>query len=211
MLVDDHAVVREGLRTLLELDETIEVTRVAGTVSEALRDLPLGDTDIIVTDLSMPDQSGLRLIEAAKEKYPSIPVIVLSMHSEGQMVVDAIRAGANAYLTKSASRANLVEAIRAVQQGESYIQASVTLPLVQVLRAGTQVGCSELTAREKEILSLASKGQNNQRIAKELMLSISTVKTHMRSVFNKLEAKDRTQAVLEAVRRGLVRVPGAER
>ena len=208
MLVDDHNVVRLGVKHVLELEPNILVVAEACNAEEARRLAKSCECDIIVTDLSLPDQDGILLITDLKQILPNVPIIVLTMHGDDRMVVDALKAGASGYLTKNATRAELLSAVEAVASGGHYIQPSVAAPVLKELRKENEPNGDEaITNREREILLLAATGLNNQEIALSLMLSVSTVKTHMRSLLFKLDANDRTQAVLEAVRRGIAPAP----
>jgi DNA-binding NarL/FixJ family response regulator len=206
MIVEDHEIVREGFKALLELDLRLKVVAEASCALEALNIIPKINADVVLVDLSLPDQTGIWLIERLQSLFPDLAMIVLTFHNEDQMVVQALRAGARGYLTKNASRLELMAAIAAVRQGGNYIQPSVALPVLQVLRSTAN---EIVTTREREILLQAANGHNNQQIAQELSLSVSTVKTHLRAIFGKLDVADRTQAVLEAVRRGIIPSPGS--
>jgi DNA-binding NarL/FixJ family response regulator len=206
LLVDDHKVVRLGVKHLLEIEDHLTVVAEASSAEEALSWARTGSCDIVITDLSLQDQDGIWLIGALKQVLPGVPVIVLTMHSDDRMVLEALKAGACGYVTKSATREELLAAVEAAGAGENYIHPSVAAPIFKVLRSegGNEDG---MTNREREIILLAASGLNNHEIALSLMLSVSTVKTHMRAILGKLDAKDRTQAVLEAVRRGIVPAP----
>ena len=207
MLVDDHTIVREGLKSLLELSSNITVVAEASTAQEALRLIQLFEVDLVLVDLSLPDHTGIWLIERLQARQPQLAMVVLTFHCEDEVVVQALRAGARGYLTKNATKAELLAAVTAVCNGGNYIQPSVALPVLQILRSSPSAN-DVVTPRERDILELAVHGHNTQQIGQQLSLSVSTVKTHLRGLFAKLGVNDRTQAVLEAVRRGIVPSPG---
>jgi NarL family two-component system response regulator LiaR len=205
LLVDDHAVVREGLRTFLELQDGIAVVgeaedgRQAVTAAEELR------PDVILMDLVMPVLDGVGAMRELRQKLPSCRVIVLTSFGEDERLLPAIQAGAAGYLLKNVQPKELARAVRAAHNGEALIDPMIAARLVEALAqpAGEEPR-DELTPREREVLELIGKGLSNKRIALELGVSEKTVKTHVGHLLAKLGVTDRTQAALHAVRTGLL-------
>ncbi|PZS12358.1 MAG: DNA-binding response regulator [Solirubrobacterales bacterium] len=207
LVVDDHAVVREGLRTFLALQDGIEVVGEAADGEEAVAQAQRLAPDVILMDLVMPRLDGVGAMRALRASAPESRVIVLTSFLEDDRLLPAIRAGAAGYLLKNVEPAELARAIRAARAGEVLIDPSVAARLVQAigepLASGTP-GPERLTRREREVLELIAAGRSNKRIALELEVSEKTVKAHVGHVLAKLGVSDRTQAALLAVRDGLV-------
>lgn len=207
LVVDDHAVVREGLRTFLALQDGIEVVGEAVDGEEAVAQAQRLAPDVILMDLVMPRLDGVGAMRALRASAPESRVIVLTSFLEDDRLLPAIRAGAAGYLLKNVEPAELARAIRAARAGEVLIDPSVAARLVQAigepLASGTP-GPERLTRREREVLELIAAGRSNKRIALELEVSEKTVKAHVGHVLAKLGVSDRTQAALLAVRDGLV-------
>lgn len=209
VLVDDHTILRESLKTLLEVDKTIMVIAQAQTAEEGLEKLTLMDCDAALVDITLPGKDGMWLVRELRNRKPELPVLMLSMHVDDKTVLSALEAGANGYMPKSANYREILAAIDEVCDGRSYIHSSVAASVLRGLRKKvTEPSASPpggpLTPREKEILSLAAQGLNSQGIADKLFLSVSTVKTHLRGLYRKLDVSDRTQAVLVGIQRGLI-------
>jgi DNA-binding NarL/FixJ family response regulator len=205
LIVDDHAVVREGLRAFLELQDGIEIAGEAGDGEEALEQALALRPDVILMDLVMPKLDGVGAMRALRERAPDSRVIVLTSFLDDDRLLPAIQAGAAGYLLKNAEPAELARAIRAARGGETIIDGAVASRLVQALADGRRSTADQtLTRREREVLELIARGRSNKRIALELEISEKTVKTHVGHVLAKLGVSDRTQAALVAVREGLV-------
>jgi two-component system, NarL family, response regulator LiaR len=207
LLVDDHAVVREGLRAFLELQDGIEVVGEAGDGEEAVTEASRLEPDVILMDLVMPKLDGVGAMRRLREVVPSARVVVLTSFLEDQRLLPAIQAGAAGYLLKNTEPAELARALRAAHKGEAIIDPTVAARLVSALADGSRTGRDErdqLTRREREVLELIVRGRSNKRIALELGIAEKTVKTHVGHVLAKLGVTDRTQAALLAVREGLV-------
>jgi two-component system, NarL family, response regulator LiaR len=205
LVVDDHAVVREGLRGFLELQEGIEVVGEAvdgqDAVEVATRLLP----DVILLDLVMPRLDGVAAMRFLRESVPDARVIVLTSFLDDETLLPALRSGAAGYLLKNAEPQELVRAVRAAHAGEALLDPVVAARLMETLAAdGSRGPLDRLTPREREVLVLIARGFPNKRIARELTLSEKTVKTHVGHVLAKLGVSDRTQAAVIAVRAGLV-------
>jgi NarL family two-component system response regulator LiaR len=204
LIVDDHAVVRQGLRTFLELQADIEVIGEASdgleAVAQAQRFLP----DVVLMDLVMPQMDGIEATRQIRALSPSTKVVVLTSFAEDQKVFPSIKAGAFGYLLKNVTPADLIKAIRATHEGEPQLNAEIARKLMQEFSTRTSEPVSdELTQREMEVLHLVSRGLSNREIARELVLSEKTVKTHVSNILSKLHLADRTQAAIYALKEGL--------
>ena len=206
LVVDDHAVVRQGLRTFLELQDDIEVVGEAADGDEALAAAAALEPDVILMDLVMPNLDGVSAIERLRELAPATRVIVLTSFLDEDKVLPAVRAGAAGYLLKDVQPAELVRAIRMVDRGEALLHPAVAARVMRELAAdGARAERHELlTSRELEVLALLARGRANKAIAFELGVAEKTVKTHVGNILAKLGLSDRTQAALYAVREGLV-------
>jgi DNA-binding NarL/FixJ family response regulator len=200
MIVDDHPVVREGLRGMLEADPGITVVGEAASGDEAVvRAGELGP-DVILMDLRMPDGDGVSATSRILANRPESRVIVLTTYETDQDIVRAVEAGAAGYLLKDTSRADLLAAIFSAARGETVLSPSVATRLVTRMRAPAT---ESLSPREAEVLSLVARGLTNAEIGRALFISETTVKTHLLRVFGKLGVSDRTAAVTTALDRGL--------
>jgi DNA-binding NarL/FixJ family response regulator len=207
LLVDDHAVVREGLRAFLQLQDGIEVVGEAADGVEAVAQATRLQPDVILMDLVMPNLDGVGAMRRLRESVPSARVVVLTSFLEDQRLLPAIQAGAAGYLLKNTEPVELVRAVRAAQAGDAIIDPTVAAHLVSALaddRKTARDRADQLTRREREVLELIVRGRSNKRIALELGIAEKTVKTHVGHVLAKLDVTDRTQAALLAVREGLV-------
>jgi DNA-binding NarL/FixJ family response regulator len=203
LVVDDHAVVREGLRTFLELQDGIEVAGEAADGEEAIEAAERLGPDVVLMDLVMPALDGLAAMRVLRERVPGARVIVLTSFADDDKLLPALRAGAAGYLLKNAEPQELARAVRAAHAGEALLDPHVAARLVDAL-AGEKEPLDQLTPREREVLQLIGLGFSNKRIAQELRLSEKTVKTHVGHVLAKLGVDDRTQAAVFAVRAGLI-------
>ena len=209
LITDDHAVVREGLRAFLELQDGLEVVGEAADGEEAVARAQQLWPDVILMDLVMPGLDGVAAMRRLRAAAPHSRVIVLTSFLDDDRLMPAIEAGAAGYLLKDVAPAQLAEAIRIAHAGETMISPAVATRLVQAIadRAEHAPGPGDpgLTRREQEVLELLAQGYANKRIALELGIAEKTVKTHVGHVLAKLGAADRTQAAVHAVREGLVR------
>jgi NarL family two-component system response regulator LiaR len=206
LVVDDHAVVRPGFRTFLELQGDIEVVGEAADGEQALAAVSALAPDVVLMDLVMPRLDGVSAIERLREVAPATRVIVLTSFLDEDKVLPAVRAGAAGYLLKDVQPAELVRAIRIVDRGEALLHPAVAARVLRELAGdGARAERHELlTARELEVLALVARGRANKAIAFELGCAEKTVKTHVGNILGKLGLSDRTQAALYAVREGLV-------
>ena len=203
LVVDDHAVVREGLRTFLSLQDGIEVVGEAADGREAVAAAERERPDVVVMDLVMPRLDGVQAMRELRARVPRARVIVLTSFLDDDRLLPAIRAGAAGYLLKNVEPAELARAVRAADAGEALIDPVVAARLVDALAdADDHRDEQPLTAREQEVLDLIARGYANKRIALELGIAEKTVKTHVGHVLAKLGVADRTQAALYATRAG---------
>jgi NarL family two-component system response regulator LiaR len=205
LVVDDHAVVREGLRAFLELQDSIEVVGEAGDGHEAVEQATRLVPDVVLMDLVMPRLDGLEAMRALRASLPGVRVIVLTSFLDDAMLLPALRAGAAGYLLKNAQPHEIARAVRAAHAGEALLDPVVAARVVEALAAeGREEPIDRLTPREREVVILIGRGFPNKLIARELGLSEKTVKAHVGRVLAKLGVTDRTQAAVLAVRAGLV-------
>jgi NarL family two-component system response regulator LiaR len=207
LLVDDHAVVREGLRNFLALQDGLEIVGEASDGNEAIEQAQRLEPDVILMDLVMPGLDGIGAMRQLRARSSASRVIVLTSFLEDERVLPAIQAGAAGYLLKNVAPAELARAIRAAHAGEAIIDPTAAARLVQAIADDARPRIEEperLTRRERDVLELIARGQSNKRIALELGISEKTVKTHVGHLLAKLGVTDRTQAALMAVEEGLV-------
>jgi NarL family two-component system response regulator LiaR len=205
LVVDDHAVVREGLRTFLGLQAGFEIVGEAADGDEALEQAEQLDPDVILMDLVMPNRDGVSAMQTLKQRGSRSRVIVLTSFLEDDRLLPALEAGAAGYLLKNSQPAELARAVRAAHAGDAIIDPTVAARLVHALseRPAAVPAFDGLTARERDVLTLIAQGRSNKRIALELGISEKTVKTHVGHVLAKLDVTDRTQAAVLAVQAGL--------
>jgi len=198
LIVDDHAIVREGLRTILETVDGFEVVGAAADGAEGRRAFEKLRPDVVLLDVHFPGESGLEILATIRQLDPAARVLMISTFDHDEDVVRALRLGARGYVLKDIAPRELLDAIRSVHEGRRSIPVEIGDRLAE------RVGLDELSAREQEVLQLLAEGRGNREIATSLGISEGTVKAHLNHVFGKLGAGDRTQAVLIALRRGLV-------
>jgi NarL family two-component system response regulator LiaR len=204
MIVDDHAVVREGLKKYLGLLNEFEIAGEAATGAEAVELAGKLRPQVILMDLVMPVMDGIEATRQLHEKMPDIKVIVLTSFTDDDKLFPALRAGAVAYLLKDVGPAELAETIRAAARGETRLNPEVTRRLVAGLAGGAEQRPEDLlTDREMDVLRCIARGRSNKEIGADLFISEKTVKTHVGSILDKLGLADRTQAALYAVKRGV--------
>jgi NarL family two-component system response regulator LiaR len=204
LIVDDHAVVREGLRTFLELQDGIEVVGEAMDGEDALREAERLRPDVVLMDLVMPNLDGVGAMRRLRQRVPEARVIVLTSFLDDERLLPAVRAGAAGYLLKNVQPQELARAIRTAAAGEALLDPAVAARLVEALEEdGRDARAEQLTPREREVLALIGRGFANKRIALELGIAEKTVKTHVGNVLSKLGVADRMRAALCAARLGL--------
>ena len=213
IIVDDHPVVREGLRAMLTTDQTIEVVGESGDGAEAVTLVAEKEPNIVLMDIRMPKMDGVEATRRIKDGSPSTAVIVLTMYDNDAYIIDAVRAGASGYLLKDASRELLLHTIREVNSGASLIKASLLSESISSLVQSPQVhqglysaaGVEQLTPREREVLKLVAVGYTNKDVGRELSITEDTVKKHMQSILAKLHASSRIRAAIQAARAGIIK------
>jgi DNA-binding NarL/FixJ family response regulator len=203
LIADDHPVVRAGLRGMLSAEPDFEVVGEATNGAEAVALTGELRPDIVLMDLRMPEIDGVTAISQIKEEYPETQVLVLTTYESDADILRAIETGATGYLLKDAPREELFGAIRTAAQGKSPLAPNVATRLMQRMR---DLDEEALSAREIEVLELVASGTSNKEIAKRLWVSETTVKSHMLHIFDKLGVTDRTAAVTEALKRGIIRL-----
>lgn len=208
MITDDHKMIREGIKQLLELNKEISVVDMASDGNECLAMLKEKEADVLLLDINMPNKNGLDTLKEIKESKLEIKVIILTVHNEADYLMRAVEIGANGYVLKDSGSAELVHAIQTVMEGDSYIQPDM-IPMLNskmMVRNKDKEKINELTKREMEVLVLVSKGMFNKEIADKLHISERTVKNHISSIFRKIDVADRTQAAVFAIRNSLIHI-----
>jgi NarL family two-component system response regulator LiaR len=203
LLVDDHAVVRSGLAAFLLAYDDLDLLGEAGNGAEAVRFCEQQQPDVVLMDLVMPEMSGVDATRAIRERWPHIQVVALTSFPEEDMVQGALRAGAISYLLKNVAADELAQAIRAARAGRRVLAPEATQSLIEASQRPPSPGDS-LTAREREVLALMVEGLHNQDIAERLIVSRSTVKSHVSNILAKLEVGSRTAAISLALRQKLL-------
>ena len=206
MIVDDHAVLRSGLRLVIEREDGLEVAGEAGTAEDAVRSFERLRPNLVLMDLEMPGMGGLAGVQRLQELHPEVSVLVLSMHGEADDVRRAFEAGAMGYVLKTAADEELIRAIRAVWGGERYLHPSLGAVLAQPPQSRGAV--DELSTREREVLRLLALGHTNQEIAQQLFVSVRTVESHRAHIMTKLRAASRAEMVRHAIEGGLLEEQG---
>lgn len=211
LIADDHAVVREGLKALIDTEAGLEVVGEAADGEEAAFKARLLKPDVILMDLVMPRKDGIEATREIKQDDPEARILVLTSFAEDQRIMSAIKAGALGYLLKDSSPQELLRAIRDVYRGESSLHPAVAHKLIEEVRGPAEAsGVELLTEREIEVLRLVAQGLSNRQIAKKLFISERTVRTHVSNILRKLHLESRTQAALYALREGLASTEEAE-
>lgn len=219
-LIDDHKLFREGVKRILSFESSFEVVAEAGDGKDVERLVEEHKPDVVLMDINMPEINGIEATKQLLENHPGTKVIILSIHDDETYVSHALQSGAQGYLLKEIDTESLLEAIRVVYDGGSYLHPKVTHNLVQEYRKLVQNQHSKssiheieyrkplhlLTRRECQVLQLLSEGQSNRMIAETLLISEKTVKNHVSNILQKMEVNDRTQAVVMAIKNGWVEV-----
>jgi DNA-binding NarL/FixJ family response regulator len=209
VLADDHTLVRAGIRTLLESIEGVEVVGEASNGREALELVRKHEPDLVLLDIGMKEMDGLQAAAAIKQELPQIKAIILSMHSTPDVVEQALRAGASAYLVKDAAITELELAVRAAMRGEVFLSPAVSAQIVAGYVQGDQVRRlpdDALTSRQQEVLQLIGSGKSTKEIARLLGISTKTVEAHRAQIMEKLGVRNVAKLMMEAVGRGLISV-----
>lgn len=209
MLVDDHAVVRVGLRMMLESEDDVEICCEAASASEAILQAAKDKPDVILMDIGLPDMTGIEATREIKRAYPEIAVVALTIHEDEEYFFKMLDAGASGYVPKRAAPEELLSAIRAADSGEVYLYPSLAKLLVrdflgQQSQTKNSDSLNDLTAREQEVLALLAEGLNNADIGDQLSISPKTVARHRENIMNKLNLHSRTDLVKYAIRKGII-------
>ena len=208
LLADDHVLVRQGTRELLEQKEDMEVVAEAGDGEEAVQLATSHRPDVAIMDIAMPKLNGIEATRQIKALHPATAVLVLTAYDDDQYVFALLEAGAAGYLLKDVHVTELIRAIRAVHAGESVLHPTIARKVInrfaQPADRRLEESLEQLTERELEVLKLAAKGMTNRQIASELVISVRTVQVHLSNVFGKIGVGSRTEAVLHALRQGWI-------
>ncbi len=209
MLVEDHVLVREGTKEMLDREDDMEVVAEAGDGEEAVRLADEHALDIVVMDIALPKLNGIQATRRIKSTHPGTAVLVLTAYDDDEYIFALLEAGAAGYLLKDVSTEELVEAIRAVQAGESMLHPAIARKVINRFSRfseenGRETPSEELTERELEVLQFAGKGITNREIADRLSISHRTVQAHLSHIFSKLDVGSRTEAVVHALRNGVL-------
>ncbi|MDR6998814.1 response regulator transcription factor [Neobacillus niacini] len=220
-IIDDHQLFREGVKRILEFEKSFEVVAEGDDGSEAVRIVKEFNPDVVIMDINMPQMNGIEATRELVEKYPETKIIILSIHDDENYVTHALQTGAQGYLLKEMDADALIDAVRVVAEGGSYLHPKVTHNLVNEYRrltAGKVFGSSYvqtveirrplhlLTRRECEVLQMLADGKSNRGIGEALFISEKTVKNHVSNILQKMNVNDRTQAVVVAIKNGWVEV-----
>lgn len=207
ILADDHPLIRQGLRGMLETSDEVEVVAEASNGRELIDLVRIHAPDVVVVDIRMPEMDGLEAVRAIRKHHPAVRALMLTVHDEEAYVHEAILAGASGYLLKTVSPAELIKGIKTVAEGKAILHPAVTRQLIDEFAELSRTQgrpASNLSKREQEVLQLLAYGKSNKEIARALGIGSQTVKTHIAHIFAKMGASDRTGAVAIALRRGLV-------
>jgi len=206
LIVDDHAIMRDGIRALLSLNNDIEILGEAETGQEAIKKASELSPDVIIMDIAMPDMDGIEATRRIMKENPKAKVLILSQYNAPEYILSAIKAGSTGFVPKRALGSELVTAIRSVNRGESFLHPSAASAVIKDYRSRAEDGDSfdQLTSREREILKLIAEGRTSQEIGEKLFISLKTVTGHRNKLMNKLGLHNRTELIKYAVRKGLL-------
>ncbi len=208
MIVDDHSLIREGLKQLLEFDGSIEVVGEASNGIECLEKIDSVHPEVLLLDINMPEKNGIEVLKEMKEKESPIKVLILTVHNELEYLTQAVDIGVDGYILKDSESSELKKAIQSVLEGENYIQPSLIPALNNQLvnRDIEKDKISLLTNRELEVLIQVANGMFNKEIATNLNISERTVKNHISNIFKKIDVSDRTQAAVFAIKNNIIKL-----
>lgn len=205
LIADDHAIIRDGLKQIISFVPNMEVAGEAADGEEVLQKIRSLKVDVLVLDMSMPGKSGIALIQQITAVKPELPILVLSMHQESQYAVQAMRAGASGYITKNTASSQLIDGIRKVAEGGTFVSPGIADKLIkQMHKPETELPHTKLTAREFQIFNMLVEGHSVNDIANILSLSNKTISTHKAAVLQKMEAATTANLVYYAMKHGLI-------
>ena len=208
MLADDHLLMREGIRNLLEFDGTIKVVEEASDGEECIEKIKVSEPEVLLLDINMPKKNGIEVLKIIKDEKIDVKVLILTFHNEIEYLIKAVDIGVDGYILKDSESSELKKAIRAVNNGENYIQPKLIPALNNKLvsRDIDKDKIDSLTGREIEVLIQVANGMFNKEIANTLNISERTVKNHISNIFKKIEVSDRTQAAVFAIKNDLIKL-----
>ena len=208
MIADDHSLIREGLRQLLEFDGSIEVVGEASNGEECLTKLEEFNPEVLLLDINMPEKNGIDVLKKMKADQSQIKVLILTVHNELEYLISAVDIGVDGYILKDSESSELKKAIRVVRDGESYIQPKLIPAMNNQLinRDADKDKIASLTNRELEVLIQVANGMFNKEIATNLNISERTVKNHISNIFKKIDVSDRTQAAVFAIKNNIIKL-----
>ncbi|MBW1838294.1 MAG: response regulator transcription factor [Deltaproteobacteria bacterium] len=208
VVADDHTILRQGIKALLDNLEEIEVVGEAKDGREAIKAIEELSPDVILMDIAMPGLNGLEATRRIKKKFPKTKVVVLTMHTNEEYIFQILNAGADGYLVKETAFQDLISAINSVHRGEAFMSPSISKKVmtdyIQRAQGEERVGFDTLTTREREILQLVAEGNSNKKIAEVLFISPKTVETHRAHIMDKLNIHDRAGLIKYAIRKGMI-------
>ena len=208
VVADDHTILRQGIKALLDNQEEIEVVGEAKDGREAIKAIEELLPDVILMDIAMPGLNGLEATRRIKKKFPKTKVVVLTMHTNEEYIFQILNAGADGYLVKETAFQDLISAINSVHRGEAFMSPSISKKVmtdyIQRAQGEERVGFDTLTTREREILQLVAEGNSNKKIAEVLFISPKTVETHRAHIMDKLNIHDRAGLIKYAIRKGMI-------
>lgn len=208
MIADDHSLIREGIKQLLEFDGSIEVIEEASNGIECLQKLEFVSPDVLLLDINMPEKNGIEVLQELKNRNSKVRVLILTVHNELEYLLKAVDIGVDGYILKDSESSELKKAIQCICKGESYIQASL-IPALNNRLANRDIDkdkIDSLTNREMEVLIQVANGMSNKEIATNLKISERTVKNHISNIFKKIDVSDRTQAAVFAIKNNIIRL-----
>ena len=209
ILVDDHQMFRDGVRSVLSDEENIDIVGEVGAAEDLYELLILQKPDLIITDISLPGISGIEIAKYVSKNYPEVKILILSMHSNEEFITKALNAGANGYLPKDTSMTELLEAINAIYKGDNYFNKNISDTILKSIINKSKNETSEqetLTKREKEVITLVVDGLTNKEIAEKLFISIRTVDSHKNNIMQKLNLKSSVELVKYAIKNNLAKI-----
>lgn len=210
LIIDDHDLIRQGISRLLELESDIDVIGTANDGMQGIRLLEELKPDVILMDINMPGMNGIETLKKIRETNQSVKIIMLTIHEDEEYLLETMNFGADGYILKDADVTRILEAIRKVNEGGTYIHPTLSGAIVKEYRRQNdyvnQLINSDMTKRELEVIDLIARGKTNKEISDELFISEKTVKNHVSNIFKKIGVKDRTQAAVYAIRNNITKI-----